>query len=47
MSRRGFWEDYPQRYWAETDWQSWERAGDLECRCTCGWIRCRRRLSTS
>ena len=24
---RGFWEDYPKKFWTEPDWQAWEKAG--------------------
>jgi hypothetical protein len=24
---RGFWDHYPKKFWVESDWQAWERAG--------------------
>ena len=27
MSKRGFWDHYPQKYWVEADWAAWDKAG--------------------
>ena len=27
MSKRGFWDSYPQKFWMPEDWAGWEKAG--------------------